>query len=156
MAFPIDYSGKIIWSREAKSDAEDYRARFLDKVAAELEIIKAKDVLVRDNRVAFSGSMLRSVSNWNMLVPVTRGHIKVNVTGDSVKVIYNLNFKHFLVTISALILIGCSFIAFLDSTVPIGTRIGLFIPALLWASAFNYLLTVIRFPALIKRVLKSV
>ena len=153
MSFPLNYQGKITCDCKTELTSDQFQLHFLREMAD--AIVEAKGgVSVNGNRVAFTGGLFRFVSNWNILVPITRGYVETNEIGDELIVSYSINFHQLLAMMSIFIVVVLSFLAIGEEPIGIEYAIPVFI--YLFVFGLNYLLTIIRFPAFVKQVLKRV
>lgn len=151
MAFPIDHRGEVRWNGKASLRGAHLQREVLHALATALGAARGT-ATVHGTTVSFTGGLSRFVSNVNILVPITHGDLEVTLIDDTVVVSYYINFQQLLVLVSMIALLGSGFLA--DSAQPLAVRLGF--PAFLWVWAFglNYVITIMRFPAFIKRALQ--
>ncbi|MBI1849429.1 MAG: hypothetical protein HYR85_03690 [Planctomycetes bacterium] len=107
---------------------------------------RAIDIRRSDDAVSFRGGLFRSVTNWNVLVPVDSGRIEV-VAGPSMRVRYYFSCSKLLVTTT----LGAVLLVVLSS-VQAG-RVRLFAPLLVTMGLFggNYVIASHRLPRFVRR-----
>ena len=117
----------------------------------ELWRVRARQITQEENSVAFRVGMFRPVGNWNLLVGITHGEIRVDPEVGSVR--YRLSFQRLVIwgTAMACVMGGllavteappCMFLAFLP---------------LIWGGVVggNYLFALARFDRLMKKCMRE-
>lgn len=54
------------------------------EIVKNLEKVRARNIEIIGNRITFTGGLFRFVTNWNFLVPITRGEIRIDRTNQCV------------------------------------------------------------------------
>ena len=133
------------------SDPSSDFSRLAKEIVESLEREKAKNLETTDNRITFTGGVFRLVSNWNVLVPITRGEIEID--GEHHCIHYNISF-------SQLIVIGSFMVAFIAAfAVSSGAPKMVLILALpfiwFWLVGMNLIIGIPRFNSFMKRTVQS-
>ena len=91
MAFPFNYCIKIKLNRYY--DPED-RQLFIKKISKELRKQRASEIIIKENRIQFSGSLLFSFFYYaNLTEYVTHGEIDINSEKNNTIISCKLFFK---------------------------------------------------------------
>lgn len=151
MPFPVDYRGEVRWCNKTKLRGDQLQREVLHALATALGEAKGT-ATVQDATVSFTGGLVRFVSNVNILVPITHGHLEVTLVDNIVVVAYYLNFQQLLVLVSMFALFVFSLSV--NAAEPLVVRLGFPVLLWLWAFGLNYVITVLRFPAFVKRALE--
>jgi hypothetical protein len=101
--FPIHTKNSIVLPNV---NTPDRVQSVLSTIEKELRSVRARKVQIDGKSIAFRGGILRLVSNWNLLVGITKGRISVHLEPNVVKVDYELWFTELLV---AAIAMSCFF-----------------------------------------------
>jgi hypothetical protein len=146
--FPTSIKGTLVLSACASDDVP----RFLSKIRAELESVKARHISLSGNKISFRGGVFRFVSNWNVLCPVGSGVIEV-IPGTPPVLRYHFSCLEMLVVVSLMVLFLGLFLA---QRSPIVLELFLFpVLAWLWLFGMNYLTAAIRLPRFVRRAVDA-
>jgi hypothetical protein len=103
---------------------------------------KASRLEVHGDTISFHGTFLLVASNWNILVPISSGHIHFARSGGSAVMHYEISFVGLFVSVTLLCLIPLFLVA--D---PVRSGLIFVVPfAWLWLFGANYVITRVRFP----------
>ena len=157
MTFPFEYRGEIKFSDFAVENSDNFQQQFLTKMAQELELVKAHNIVRLDNQLSFTGRILSFGSNWNVLTQIDKGYIEVSPSADGIVILYKISFRVLLILVSLLLVIGLGsiFASKGGAVFSLTGKIAISIVAWLWLFGMNWLIAVIRFPAFIERVAKQ-
>jgi len=134
--------------------ADGLADRLLQTFQQELHRLSARKLDMSGDTVSFAGGGFRFVSNWNLLVPISRGKIVVMPIADGVTVRYQISFRELIVVATIMILamavIFCGFegragLASVAFFVPVGW---------LWLVGMNIVIAIPRFNCFVKRCAK--
>jgi hypothetical protein len=152
MMLPLSLSGIVMIERPPS--ACDSPEDALALIVARLEREKPSHLSRTGTRVEFRGGLLRLVSNWNQLVAVTRGEIRVHREPRGLSIRYKIWFTQLLifVTIGVGGLLGPPVIA--ASNLSITGKIALLSTAWLWLAGGNIAIAAFRFPRFLRRAVE--
>jgi hypothetical protein len=119
------------------------------KLAQALRDAHARDVVLWPDRVTFSGGMFRVVTNWNVLVPITRGELVVEDSGKRLR--YRVSFLQLvscLVVFTVLALVVMPLQGFSPGMLR-------FFPVLIWVwlGGGNFVIGILRFERFLRRAI---
>ncbi|MHC4439545.1 MAG: hypothetical protein ACYS3S_19485 [Planctomycetota bacterium] len=149
MSFPFTYRGILTQKKEP-------RVVPIEKVAENiyegLKKVKARNITINQNSVSFSGGLLRFVSSWNILGPVSSGEIILEENNDSISIHYNLKFTEILIIVTLMVagFLGPFVWQFQNSSFFLKIMMLGFLWA--WLFGMSYLATVLRFPSFIRKI----
>lgn len=162
MAFPISHYGEIRLTRSASRGSilqqqlqEGLENTFLSRTAEQLKMERGTDIKIEHNKVLFKGGFFRPGFKTNVLVPITDGRVEIFRKEEDLVIAYYLNFRQMLVIVTLLVVGGLGLFVFPQSGISITGMIALIVVSWLWLFGMNYLITVFRFPALLRQILKS-
>src|SRR5438105_9307106 len=95
MPFPISVSG-VVTVRVVTVEAA------LDQLERALALQKACALQRQGNEVHFRGGAVRWVSNWNVLVPISKGVLHVQPRDDGVSIFYRVTFSEMLIAVTVM------------------------------------------------------
>jgi len=78
--------------------------RLIETFGRELRRLSPSELNVSGGTVSFRAGVFRLVSNWNLLVPISRGEIVVAPANDGVSVRYTISFRQ-LVTVATIMIV---------------------------------------------------
>ena len=76
-------------------------SELVEKFAQKLREVRGRNIAVEDDTVRFMGGSFRWVTSWNVLVPITRGEVRID--RDAMLIRYRLTFTQMAVVASLLI-----------------------------------------------------
>lgn len=118
----------------------------------ELQRLKAKDIESGSDFISFKGSTFRFVFNWNLLVPISKGVLKISKEGANVSVRYYIEYTDLLI-LSTLIVLLMGGIFMLASGADVKEGLLFVVASWLWLFGGNLIITMFRFPAFIRKTL---
>ena len=154
MTFPLTKRGDVIVSSPAERPGLRPEEA-LSRLEAALEDERPTELERHGRELRFRANMFRFVSNSNLLVPVDRGSFVVSETPDGLRVSYELSFRRTLIVVTGVALLLGSLFA--GTAGPPKQQWNQVLPEVLfawtWLFGANYVLSAIRFPRFIRRVL---
>jgi hypothetical protein len=153
MIFPLSWVGDIRVPRES--------GRTWDVAAAVLAIERAisaqkpKSVARVGSSVEFRAGIFRLVSNTNVLVPISSGHVDVQAEPSGLRIRYTIRFAEvlaFSLIVTAAVAVQVS--VYPENTTRAFRAIVCCLP-LIWLLGGNVAITLFRFPRLLKRAVQS-
>jgi|SRR5882762_1837913 len=145
MPFPISISGAVA----APGLTVDEAMLRLKRGLAEA---KAAGLQRESSEIRFRGGPFRSVSNWNVLGPISTGTIEVAPRDGGVTASYRLTFTWMLVAVTLFVMVFLGAAA-MASKAPMSGRLAFLSIAWLWLFGGNFVLTSWRFRRFLKRSL---
>ena len=149
--FPFTASGAVGVQLEAAVPEAEFASALEQKLAASLELVRARNLAVKEHTIACRGGILRPVMSWNLLLPIDSAEITVGQGPSAVNVSYQLAFGELLIV--AAVMAGLlSVPAFMRST-PSGVVVGAVVFLTLFGG--NYAIARWRFRRLIQRTVQA-
>ena len=121
------------------------------EIVKNLEKVRARNIEIIGNRITFTGGLFRFVTNWNILVPITRGEIRIDRTNQCVQ--YTLNFSQ-LIIIGTIMVIAAGIFA-ISNGAPASFLLFTLPFIWIWLVGMNLIIGIPRFNALIRSIIKS-
>lgn len=154
MAFPLTKRGEVVVS--SPNERRGLRPEdALSRLEAALEDERPTEVERRGLELHFRANFLRFVSNSNLLVPVDCGSFVVSEMPAGLRVSYELSFRRLFVIVTCMVTLFLG--PLLVETGSPHQRWREVLPELLvawtWLFGSSYVLSAIRFPRFIRRVL---
>ena len=100
MSFPFTYRGILTQKKEPRVVPIE---KVSENIYEGLKKVKARNITINQNSVSFSGGLLRFVSSWNILGPVSSGEIILEENNDSISIHYNLKFTEMLIIVTLMV-----------------------------------------------------
>ena len=147
MQFPVSYSKQIIFNNVALTEKE-----ILLNFEKSLRALKANRIRIKDNAISFAGGMFRWVDKKNLLVPISRGQIRISQYNNTTEVQFDINFVESLVVIAFMALVIPP-ITLLDDGPKMADLILIpFVSGVMWLWVFgmNYYIAIRRFKSFIR------
>ena len=147
MPFPISVSG-VVTVRVVTVEAA------LDQLERALALQKASALQRQGNEVHFRGGAFRWVSNWNVLVPISKGVLHVQPRDDGVSIFYRVTFSEMLIAVTVMMAVFVGPVVAFSSRVPVPGRIGVILIGWSWLFGGNFALAWWRLPRFLRRSLQ--
>jgi hypothetical protein len=152
MSFPFSIIGTVVLKKGKNEVPID---DLVDAIRDGLRKVKASKIIINrsERKISFSGGFFRFVTNWNILHAVSNGEIRVEEANQKISLHYNLKFTEMLILVTILVFgvfgdfnLQGSYLSFFPKILNL---------AILWFLFFgmNYLVTMIRFPPFIRRII---
>src|SRR5688572_19734145 len=126
-------------------------AQLPEHLADSLRSVHATDVVVSQRGVTFRAGMFRFVSNWNVLVPFTRGELVVDETAKRLR--YRVSFLQLfavLVLFTVLAIVVMPRQGFSPGMVPVAVAL-----IWIWLGGGNLVIGLVRFERFLRRAMSS-
>jgi hypothetical protein len=151
MPFPFSAEGTV--------SIDVHRATDLDGVIAAVEaaIREAKPTeIARDReKITFRAGLFRFVSNWNPLVSIGAGELHFTQQSSSqIEIHYRISFVQLFVVTTIMVAVMFGALPILGGAH--GVPLGFLAFAWLWLFGWNYVLTLFRFPSLVRNAAEGV
>ena len=145
---PFSWSGRVALPPTAGQDPESV----IGRIATALGELRARAVQREPGAVVFEGGLFRFALSWNLLGPIGWGRVEAAPGAGGLEVHYRINFVE--VVTAATVLVGFMAFVILSSTGPDAGPVRYVIPVVmwLWFVGGNIAITLVRFPAFIRRV----
>src|ERR1051326_4449791 len=102
--FLLDHRGEFSRSKATVLDVNRFRNDFFLRASRALRDVRAENIIITDNRIAFTGGAFRWVWNWNLLIPIGYGYVELHDKEDSFVVSYYASFRQmFVIVVVALV-----------------------------------------------------
>lgn len=154
MPFPLSHTGQLEISYVNRSIES-----IITSVQDGLEKVNAINIVRNEKDISFSGGFFLSISSWHILTAISFGKISVRNLNNKISIKYYLNFRVFLIVSLILILGLLAPISFFYSNpaMPLEKLVWVIYLILGWLFLFggNYLITIIRFPCFIQKIVQS-
>ncbi len=105
---------------------------------------KPTSLSVKDGVVSFRAGVFRFVNNWNQLVSISSGEIRLSQRGELVLIDYRISFVQMFIIVSMMVGLIFGFVA--------QAPLGFVVVGWLWLFGGNYFLTLYRFPRFLRAV----
>lgn len=150
MPFPFSNTGTVVLEKRSKEDSIEELG---DAIQEGLQNVKARDITRNRNNFSFSGGFLRFVSNRNILVSVSSGEITIEETAETISIRYVLKFTEMLIIVSLMVVGGFGIMLWQAPNLSFFPKV--ILSAVLWLCLFgrNYLITTLRFPSFIRKIM---
>jgi len=149
MSFPLSYANKIEVLFDAKNHAPE---NLLRSIISSLKKVKASNIRNDQNRITFSGGILRFVMGWNILCAISSGEITFEKNNDKLSLNYHLKFTEMFVIVTIMVLGFMGPFIFQARNLSPFPKIIILLFMWLWLFGGNYLLTIFRFPGFIRKM----
>lgn len=138
MPFPFSNSGTIeVISHEAAS-----LQPIVSAIENAIRDSKPTSLSVKDGVLSFRAGVFRFVNNWNDLVSIGSGEIRLSQRGERVLIHYRISFVQMFIIVSVMVGLIFGFVA--------QAPLGFIVVGWLWLFGGNYLITLYRFPRFLR------
>ena len=103
---------------------------------------KPTSLSVKDGVVSFRAGVFRFVNNWNQLISISSGEIRLSQRGELVLIDYRISFVQMFIIVSMMVGLIFGFVA--------QAPLGFVVVGWLWLFGGNYFLTLYRFPRFLR------
>jgi len=153
MAFPVSYQGYTSLSHTKMTIEET-----VQNICIGLRNNNSSNIKVTGSSITFDGNLFGSLSNWNIMSMVSNGKIDISKTDGTTEIKYNINFIHsFFLSIFLIVIVSA--LIFLSSiiTKDNGLLGNIYYMPIAWLFIFgaNYLITIIRIPYFMRKIVGS-
>jgi hypothetical protein len=150
---PLNLSGIVMVDQPSASSKSPEGA--LTSILARLEREKASNLSQTRNRVDFKGGVFRFAWNWNQLVAISHGEIRVERAATGLSIRYEIWFTQLLivVTVGVAGFFGPPVIA--APNLSTMGKLGVLSAAWLWLTGGNIAITAYRFPRFLRSAVET-
>jgi len=155
MPFPLSYENRIEVPFDTKKHTPD---NLLKNIESSLKKADAINIQKYQNYIVFSGGIFRFWLwnwSWNSIVGVSRGIIAVEKDKDKLILKYHLNFRGMLMVVSVLVFGFFGALILENQSFSFAYKIALLGSFWIWIFGGSYLITIRRFPSLLKKMTES-
>ena len=147
MPFPVSAKGTLDVQLHREADAE----KLITAVVSAIRNESPSDLSRQSNEILFRGGVFRLVWNWNQLVSITSGFVRISFIPGRARVDYRITFTQMLILVPAMLAFLC--IPFLTSPRSELPPWQLLLFGWPWLFGMNYLSTCVRFPRFLRRAI---
>jgi hypothetical protein len=148
MKSAIKYRNSISFS--SPRDIQDVKLEFQELIKAKLEKLKPASLQQTEDGLIYTGGIFRFVWNWNLLYPISKGHILVETCENKLIVKYEIQFLE-LFAISIITAVAACFVV--DN---IFAKIVVAIVSVIWLFGVNAGITIFRYNRFIKGTISKI
>jgi len=154
--FPFSHNGAVSWGEGAGEMPRAFAETFLVAAADELKRAGAKEVFIGERRVSFKKPLFYyAVTDW-ILAPTDKGFIEIAPRPGGALVTYHLSFLRMLLLVSAVVFGVIGLFILSAQKMPLTAKVVVLAVAWLWLFGTQYLITRLRFPRFVRRILSEV
>jgi hypothetical protein len=152
MGIPFNYTKEISTQLPGDSKIEDYE--IIKAYKEKLIKLKAKNIKTTDNSISFKGGLFRFVTNWNLLVPITRGKIRIQ-RKHNLAIVFDIKFTEMLVIVTLMVSLFFGPILLSEPRLNIFEALSSLFFVWLWLFGGNVVIIMIRFPSFIRKTINA-